>query len=196
MTGVILAGGKSLRMGRDKAFLELGGTAVIERVISALGGITERLIIVTDDPLKYAGYGLETASDIYPGVGVLGGIHTGLSYMREDSGFFCACDMPFINPDLVKFIIEKRGRASAAVPRVGGELEPLFAVYSKNCLKPAEDAIKAGEKRIISFFDNIKVKEIPEAEIKSIDPDLLSFMNLNTPEDLKRAGAIVEGSEK
>ena len=192
MTGVILAGGESARMGRDKAFLELGGEKVIERVISALFGIVKKIIIVTNDPLKYAGLGLETARDIYPGVGVLGGIHTGLSYMRGDSGFFCACDMPFVNPDLAKFIISKKGRRAAAViPKVGGELEPLFAVYSKKCLVPAEDAIKAGERRIVSFFDKVRVKEIPEGELLAIDPGLLSFMNLNTPGDLERAKAII-----
>ncbi len=197
MTGVILAGGESERMGRDKAFLELGEKKVIERVISALSGIVGKIIIVTNDPLKYAAFGLETVRDIYPGVGVLGGIHTGLSYMRGDSGFFCACDMPFINPDLVKYIISKKGRRAAAViPKVGGELEPLFAVYSKKCLVPAEDAIKAGERRIVSFFGKIRVREIPEGELLALDPDLLSFMNLNTPGDLKRANAIIEGRGK
>jgi molybdopterin-guanine dinucleotide biosynthesis protein A len=193
MTGVILAGGASKRMGEDKAFLSLGETVIIERVMGVLSSLFGRVFIVTDDPKKYASFDVEAVADVYPGIGALGGIHTGLFYARDEAAFFCACDMPFILPDLVKYIISKRGRAAAAVPVVGGNYEPLFSVYGKKCIRHIEAAIEGGEKRIVSFFPAVRIQEITEEELRAVDPELVSLMNINTPEDLARARRMIEG---
>ena len=193
ITGIILAGGKSNRMGKDKALIELSGKRLIERVMSSFleASIFSRVIIITNDPERYEEFGVETAPDIYPGVGVLGGIHAGLSHTEDEAAFITACDMPLIKPGMIKYVRDSLGDYDAAVPRVRGYMEPLFAVYRKTCLPMIEKAILSGERKILSFFKEISLTEITEDEMRSIDPELTSFFNINSPEDLLGAEGIL-----
>lgn len=203
VTGVILAGGKSRRMGVEKAFIELGGSTIIERVMDTIGRVVSEIIIVANDlelfnhiKAQYDGnIPIEIVTDIYQGVGVLGGLHSGLYHAAGDSVFLCACDMPFINPDLVKFIVNVLDKNDAAVPIVNNYFEPLLAAYSKGCLMSIERGIKRGERQMLSFYDDVKLRKINEWELRAVDKSLHSFININSPKDLIEAEKILK-SEK
>jgi molybdopterin-guanine dinucleotide biosynthesis protein A len=194
VTGMILAGGSSRRMGTDKSFLDLGGKPVVERTIEILTGSFDRVLIITNDPDKYARFGLPMRPDIIPGIGVLAGIHAGLSYLKDGAAFFAASDMPFIRPALVEYLVGAFEDTDAVVPYFRGEYEPLLALYSKKCLSAVEKSINARKRRAISFLSNVRVRLVREGELIGVDPDLISFFNINTPEDYERAKRIAEES--
>lgn len=203
-TGVILAGGKSRRMGVEKALIELGGSTIIERVIDTIGRIVSEVIIVANDPELFdylqarhiRNIPIGIVKDIFQGVGALGGLHSGLYHAVEDSVFVCACDMPFINSDLVKFIIKVLDKNDAAVPVVHNFFEPLLAAYSKRCLDSIEREIKKGERQILSFYDDVKMRKINEWELRVVDKNLRSFININSPKDLIEAEKILKSEQK
>ncbi len=190
VTGVILAGGSSRRMGTDKSFLEVGGKALIERVIDVFGSVFSRTIIVTNEPEKYARFGLETRRDVMPGIGTLGGIHAGLFYLVDNAAFFAASDMPFIKRELIEYLVAARGDSDAAVPYFNGYYEPLFAAYSKRCLAAVQKRISSGTQQAISFLNDVNVRLVGEEELLAVDRELLSFFNINTPQDYERAKLI------
>jgi molybdopterin-guanine dinucleotide biosynthesis protein A len=192
MTGVILAGGASHRMGTDKSFLDLGGTPVIGHVIEILTAVFSRVLIITNDPDKYARFGLPTRPDIIPGLGVLGGIHAALSHIADDAAFVAASDMPFIKPAVVDYLIGAFQDTDAVVPYLAGEYEPLLAVYSRRCLGAVERTIADRKRRAVDLLPSVRLKVIREDELAAIDPDLISIFNINTPEDYERARRIVE----
>jgi molybdopterin-guanine dinucleotide biosynthesis protein A len=192
VTGVILAGGSSRRMGTDKSFLDLGGRAVVEWVVGVFEKAFGRVMIITNEPEKYARFGIETRPDVVPDIGTLGGIHAGLFYLEDRAAFFAGSDMPFIEEKLVEHVARVRGDFDAAVPYVKGEYEPLLSVYGKGCLGAVEKKIAAGRRRAVSFFSDINVRLVNQDEVKSLDPKLLSFFNINTPADYRRAQRIAE----
>jgi molybdopterin-guanine dinucleotide biosynthesis protein A len=177
-------------MGTDKSFLELGGKALIERVIDVFGSAFSRTIIVTNEPEKYSRFGLEIKRDVVPGVGTLGGIHAGLFYLEDNAAFFAASDMPFIKRELIEYLVAARQDSDAAVPYFNGYYEPLFAVYSKRCLGAVQKRINSGTQQAISFLKDVNVRLVGQEEILAVDGELLSFFNINTPQDYERAKLI------
>ena len=188
VTGVIQAGGKSTRMGgRPKALLELGGWRIIERVLDAVRPVVDDVLIVTNTPDLYGFLGVPMVPDAYPEHGSLGGIFTGLAAASGDAVFTVACDMPFLHRDVARLVVDRAGQGDVVIPRVGEQLETLHAVYGKACLPAIEARLRAGRLKIVGFFPDVRVVEIPEAEIaRHRAPDVV-FMNVNTPEELARA---------
>ena len=193
VTGVIQAGGKSTRMdGRPKALIEIGGRRIVERVIEALSPAVDDVLIVTHTPELYAFLGLPMVADVYPDHGSLGGIYTGLR-AAGDVAFTVACDMPFLHPEVVRLVVARAGQGDVVIPRVGTQLETMHAAYGKACLPHIEARLRARQLKIVGFFDHVRVIEIAEADVARFgDPEVL-FMNVNTPDELERARALVVG---
>ena len=188
VTGVIQAGGKSTRMGgRPKALLELGGRRIIERVVDAVAPAVDDLLIVTNTPDLYGFLKVPMVADVYPDHGSLGGIYSGLRAAPGDAAFTVACDMPFLHPDVVRLVVERVGFGDVVIPRVGGQLETLHALYAKRCLGAIEARLVAGRLKIVEFFDLVTVVEVAEREVARYRDPAIVFMNVNTPEELERA---------
>lgn len=192
VTCAVLAGGQSRRMGVDKAFLELGGRPLIQWTLEALAGIGQEIIIVTNDPQRYAGLGARVEPDIIPGYGALGGIYTALARASCARVLVVACDMPFLSRPLLRYLIGLASQFDAVVPRLPEGVEPLHAVYTSACLDPIRRALARGERRIISFFPDVCLRYVDPEEIAVFDPDFRSFMNLNTPADLEAIRKLLE----
>ena len=192
VTGVVQAGGQSTRMGgRPKALLELGGRRIIERVLDAMTAVVDDVLIVTNTPDLYGFLGLPMVPDAYPGHGSLGGIYTGLAAAGGDAAFTVACDMPFLHPEVIRLVVARAGEADVVIPRVGGQLETLHAVYGKSCLPAIEARLRAGRLKIVGFFDEVRVLEIDEALVARHRAPEIAFMNVNTPDELERARGLV-----
>src|SRR6266850_3101175 len=137
VTGVIQAGGRSVRMGgRPKALIELGGRPIIERVVAALTPAVDDMLVVTNTPELYAFLGLAMVGDVYPDHGSLGGIYSGLRAAPGDAAFTVACDMPFLHPDVVRLVVARAGEGDVVIPRTDGQYETMHALYAKACLAP------------------------------------------------------------
>ncbi len=187
VTGAVLAGGASRRMGRNKAFLELRGRPLIAHILERLAEVCAERIIVASDVSPYAGFGVPVVTDRFPGVGVLGGLHAGLQAASCDLMLAVGCDMPFLNPDLLRALVAWAEGYDVVALRQGEQVETLHAVYRRTCLGPMEEAIRAGQRRIISFFPHVRVRYISPEEILPLDPELRSFRNINTPEEWEAA---------
>jgi len=180
LTGIVLAGGASRRMGRDKAFLELGGRPLIAHVVERMASVCDEVLVVARDARPYAGLGVPVVADRFRGVGVLGGLHAGLEAATHGLTLAVGCDMPFLNPGLLRaFAIWAEG-FDVAVLRQGEQVEPLHGAYRRTCLSTMEVAIRAGQRRIISFFPRVRVRYVTPEEVTPLDPDLRSFHNVNT----------------
>ena len=192
MTGVIQAGGRSTRMGGEpKALLELGGRRIIERVVDVVGGVLDDLLVVTNTPERYAFLRLPMVADAFPDGGALGGIYTGLRAAGGDAVFTVACDMPFLHPAIVRMVVERAGEGDVVIPRTGGQLETMHAVYGKACLPAMEARLRAGQLKIVGFFPDVRVVELDAAPMAQHRAPDVAFMNVNTPEELARARALV-----
>ncbi len=190
VTGVIQAGGKSVRMGgAPKALMTLGGRRIIERVLAALAPAVDDVLIVTNTPALYAFLGLPMVSDVLPDHGSLGGIYTGLHAATGGAVLTVACDMPFLSTDVARLVVARVGEGDVVIPRVGAQLETMHALYAKTCLPHMEDCLRAGQLKIIGFFGRVRVVEVPEREVARFGDPAVIFMNVNTPEDLARAEA-------
>lgn len=185
MNLIILAGGKSSRFGRNKAFIEFKGVPIIERILLALGPLFSERIIVSNQPTKYARFNCKLVFDQHKNIGPLGGLHAGLSASDVGRNFVVACDMPLIAPNLVKYLIGITGY-DAVVPVINGFPEPLLALYSKVCFTAIEEIIKEKIYKISRLYNRINTRFIPESELKKYDYDLLSFSNINTLSALKK----------
>lgn len=192
VTGVIQAGGRSTRMGGEpKALLELGGQRIIERVVDVVGGVLDDLLVVTNTPERYAFLGLPMVGDAFADGGALGGIYTGLRAAGGDAAFTVACDMPFLHPAIVRMVVERAGEGDVVIPRTGSQLETMHAVYGKGCLTAMEARLRAGQLKIVGFFPDVRVVELDAADmVRHRAPDV-AFMNVNTPEELARARALL-----
>ena len=187
VSGVILAGGRSSRYGVNKAFVKVGGVSLIERVAGVLRSVFEETVIVTNNPEDYAFLNMPMYRDIIPGLGPLGGIFTGLQMITGEAGFFVACDMPFLNPDLIRYLSGiKNGtiRFDVVIPRIAWKLEALHALYGKRCVPFAEKLLHSGNYQIIQLFPNVSVRHVEAEEIMGFDPELKSFFNINRPQEL------------
>jgi len=177
---IILSGGKNSRMAEDKAFMPLSGKPIIEILIDKLSSLFKDLIIITNNPKLYRKYGLETYTDILKDRGPLGGIHTGLAYSKLRYNFVVACDMPYVNLELVRFMSASIEGYDLVVPKQNGQFEPLCAVYSKNCIKTIEDQLHKNNLKITDFFSSVKVRTITENEVAAFDAEGKCFVNINT----------------
>lgn len=192
ITGIILAGGKSSRYGQNKALVEIQGVRLIERVIRALESVFQHLILITNTPHEYNHLGLPIHEDLIKGLGPIGGILTGLEAMPGQAGFFVACDMPFLNTDLVRHMVKVKDDFDAVVPRIGWKMETLHAIYDKRCLPAVRGIIDSEEYQIIKFFSMVRVRYVDEEEIRTLDPQLRAFFNVNRPEEVSVAGEMTE----
>lgn len=190
VTGVILAGGKSTRYGRNKAFACIDGVPLIERVIQVMKAVFADLLLITNTPREYAHLGLPMVEDLIKGLGPLGGIYTGLNSISGSAGFFVACDMPFLNPSLIGRIVALRADSDAVVPRVGKWVEPLHALYAKSCLAAIEELIRSGNIQILQFFLKVRIRYVEEELMRAFDPQLRCLANVNRPEDLPPSGSV------
>lgn len=173
-------------MGKDKAFLEVDGRRIIDRSLEVLGGLFEHVFIVTNTPSRYAPLGIRLVGDLLPGCGALGGLFTALHFSPTAHLFVVACDMPLLNPDVIRLMAQKAPRWDVVVARIGGKLEPLHAFYSRRCLAPIARVLDRGGRKLIDFYPEVRVLEVEEAALREMDPNLQSFRNINTPEDLDR----------
>ena len=191
ITGVVQAGGKSTRMGGEpKALIDLGGRRIVERVVAAITPVVDDVLVVTNTPERYAFLGLPMVGDVFPDHGSLGGIYSGLHAASGAAAFTVACDMPFLRADVARVVIAHAGEADVVIPRVGDQLETMHALYAKACLPHIEERLRAKRFRIVGFFDDVRVLEISEHEVRRLADPAVVFMNVNTPDELARAREI------
>lgn len=219
-TGIILAGGASRRMGTPKAWVEVGGIPLIVRVVNQLRQVCDDLVIVANDFGPLQNVGARLVADIIPGKGSLGGIYSGLANAHAEYAFACACDMPFLNVDLIGRMFELAPDFDVVIPSVEEDhhtlpadkrrqrtdepsagakrarakdrhLHPLHAVYSRRCLEPMREAIARDDLRMISFHQSLRVRILKQSEFEEFDPLHLSVFNVNTPQDLLFAQGVV-----
>lgn len=189
---IALAGGKAIRLGRNKLLEDVGGKSLIQRALDALGFFQGDIIVVIGKdqalPQITCYPGLKLVTDIYPDTGPLGGIYTGITTSGSLYNLVVACDMPFLNQPLLSYMVGIAPGFDVVVPRLEeGKLEPLHGVYSKECLTYAERHLKMGDRNIVSFFPEVRVRYIELEEINRFDPEHLSFFNINTEADLLKA---------
>lgn len=202
LTLLMLAGGRSRRMGQDKLWLLLDGVPLIERAVRrALPLAAEVLLSANDSPrcealagrLRQEGVPAHVVADLYPTAGPLAGLHAGLTAAQHDLLLALAGDMPFVNLALVEQMVGLAPGFDVVAPRLPhpatGELawEPLHALYRRTCLPALTARLATGERRVQSFFADVRVREVPAAEIARLDPGGLSFFNVNTPEEWRQA---------
>lgn len=213
-------------MGRDKAWVELDGKPMIVRVLDALRQVCDDVIIVANDRAQFESLGVRVVGDEYPNSGSLGGVYSGLHAAQNDLAIAVACDMPFLNPDVLRLLISVSSDCDVIIPSVRRaqdmrderkaerasnvdlarkpdrpnnrpdtakrrDLHPLHAIYRKTCLEPMREAIAHEDLRMIAFHDAVRVHIVEQSEIESLDPQHLSFWNVNTPQELERAERVI-----
>jgi len=197
-TGVILAGGENSRFsGKQKTLMKIGGIRILDRIFEVMTAVFDDIILVTNTPEQYLEWDATIVTDLLPVKSSLTGIHTGLFYTRTDYAFFTAGDTPFLKKEMVAAVV---GGISPGIDIVMPETkfgrEPLCAVYARSCLEPARTSIENGRFKIMRTFRKKNVKVISEKTARKADPRLLSFFNVNTPEDLQRAKTIARETEE
>ena len=204
ITAVILAGGRSRRLGRDKAAEPFAGEPLLRRVIrraaagvsvnadadaSAVGEVD--VVVVAADAARAAALplapGTRTVVDAFPGCGPLGGIYTGLGAARTEWSLVVACDLPFLSPPLLRYLAGLRHGVDIVAPIIDGRPEPTHALYSRRCRPAIAARLQAGQLKTADLFDDVRVRYVDETEMRRFDPELLSFFNINRPADLARA---------
>jgi molybdopterin-guanine dinucleotide biosynthesis protein A len=183
---VIQAGGNSSRMGQNKALMNFCGQPLISRVIQRIQPVAAEILITTNQPEDLEFLRIPLAPDVFPGQGPLGGLFTALISARYSEISVIACDMPLINPQVLlkeyQLLLEEN--VAAVVPATPGGLEPLHAVYRRDaCLPPIQAALEQKQKRVTSWFQAANVRILSVEETMQMNPGLLSFFNINTPED-------------
>lgn len=183
----ILAGGRSRRMGRDKSLLPLAGRPLLAHVIERCAQLQVKMFLVTNQPADHQHFGLPMVSDALPGAGALGGLYTALLYSSTADVLCVGCDMPFLNPILLRELARQRAGADGVVPVIAGRPEPLHAVYNSACLPAIRAQIVRGDLKLTGFYHQVNLRYVDESWVRRLDPELRSFVNLNTPADLDAA---------
>ncbi len=194
---IALAGGKSTRLGRNKLAEIIGGKTLFDRVMSALHTIGGEIIVVTSNDVVLPEPGarkLRVVKDLFPGTGSLGAIYTGLAASKTHFNLVVACDMPFLNVDLLRYMVATAPGFDLVAYNKDDRPEPLHAVYSSNCAAPMKSLIEQNRLRIIGVLPFIHTRYLTGQEIERFDPDYLSFFNVNNEEDLQKARAIALNS--
>ncbi len=183
-----MAGGKSGRMGRDKAMLPWGDSTLLQHVINIVREVTDHVIVVADSSHKYSLLSVKkVVGDEYPGVGPLAGIITGLNSVESGYHYVLACDLPCINSEVLRMLMRSVAGYAAAVPCVGNRLEPLCAVYHKECVTHFIGALELGaDLSVHGALSSLNLNRVTESDLRTVDPDLRSFINLNTLEEYGR----------
>ncbi|MFZ3171184.1 MAG: molybdenum cofactor guanylyltransferase [Carboxydocellales bacterium] len=189
-SGIILAGGRNSRMGVNKALLTLGDSTFIQEGVQNLRRFCTEIIIVSNEPEQYRDLGVKVTTDIIPKKGPLSGIHAGITVSANFYNFIVACDMPFLNWQLGKYMVENVNCFDVLLPRIGEHHQPLHAVYSKNCIGPIAKCLEQEIFKIIAFYPEVKVGYLEEDKIKEYAEAEKAFFNVNTPADLDRARAL------
>ena len=195
MTGIILAGGKSQRMGKNKAFIDSGGVPLFERVYRIFREIFSEIIIVANDIIPFERYEAILQRDIILDKGALGGLYTGLFHSSNYHAFCSGCDMPLLNPRVIKYMREERDEYDVIVPKTHDGLHPLHAIYSKKCLNPMRQLLDRDDLKIVNFFPQVSVRYIEEMEIREFDPHMRSVINVNTEEEMEAVRNILLEAE-
>lgn len=192
LTGIVVAGGSGRRLGgRDKAFLEVAGEPIIARTLRIFRHLFTQTVIVTRHPARFAGLAADVVVDRYPDAGPLAGIHAGLLACREPYAFVAACDMPLLDPDVIRFLIDRLPDVEAAapdavVPSWDGDVEPLHAVYAVRSVPTMERCLERHEHGIRAFLTRVRVDYVAETDLARLPGAARSFTNVNTPEELQR----------
>jgi molybdopterin-guanine dinucleotide biosynthesis protein A len=184
MTGIILSGGGSRRMGTNKAFVRVGGERLIDRTVRVFRTIFQEVIIVTVKPLDYLDQQATIVTDIVPQGGAIGGLYTGLFYANGDYAFVSACDMPFLNAAFIEFMISQTAGYDVVVPAPPDGLQPLHAIYARRCLPVIRSHLDRKRLKIIDLYPKLRIHSISPEILRRFDPEGRMFMNVNTPEDM------------
>ena len=197
---IILAGGKGKRLGQEKAWVKFEGQTLLERSISRLGSLVSQVIVVRAPgqklPVDCISGRLTVVDDLYLGKGPLVGIYSGLRVCAGGGGFVVACDMPFVNPGFVRYIIDLSPGFDVVIPRFGELLEPLHAFYSVRCIETIGEMIESGHTKARDLLKKVKVKYVEKDEILRLDPEKTSYFNINTKIDLNKAELIATSLPK
>ncbi len=191
ISSMVLAGGQSLRLGKDKAFLEVKGQLLIERIIDRLQQLSDEIIIVANEVDRYEEFEAIVVSDVYPGKGSLGGIYSGLKRSSHAHSLVVACDMPFLNVSLLRYMQMLAASYEVVIPRIGQQTEALHAIYSRSCLPFIDEQLQRGNLKIIGFFPQVRVRYVEQEEVEIFDAQHLSFFNINTEAELEQARQIL-----
>ncbi|MDR7866601.1 MAG: molybdenum cofactor guanylyltransferase [Sporomusaceae bacterium] len=184
VSGIILAGGRSSRMGRDKTLLVVENETLIERTVKELREVTDDIIIASNATAKYGLPDVREVPDIFPDMGPLGGLYAGLLAARYDDVFAVAADMPYFTARLAAYLLSRKDGHDAVVPRTGEDWEPLCAVYSRACAGPIEQCLRDGVRKVFRFYPAVKVLAVTGEELDAAGLPANMFFNLNAPQDL------------
>jgi molybdenum cofactor guanylyltransferase len=194
ISAIVLSGGKSLRLGGQKALEVVNGEILITRVINKVSIVAQEVLVVTNIKnsiqLDSLHKNVKIINDIYPETAALGAICTGLEYMESEFSLVVACDMPFLNVNLLKYMIDLSPEYEIVVPKINNFFEPLHGIYKKTCIKPIKQLINDKLLVVYKLFEIVKTRFVLEDEINRIDPDHFSFFNVNTKKDLDYANRI------
>ncbi|MBI1850400.1 MAG: molybdenum cofactor guanylyltransferase [Planctomycetes bacterium] len=174
-------------MGTNKALLSVADRPIIEDEVRLLRALFDDVLLSTNDPETFAFLALRTVADRFRDAGPLAGIHAGLCAAVHARLLVVACDLPFLRESLVRFVVMLDPFADVVVARIHGEVEPLLAVYSRACLTPIERQLARGQFKVSGFYGDVRVREVTESEIESVDPGARSFVNVNTAAELEKA---------
>jgi len=195
MASIVLAGGRSTRLGHDKVSLVIGGEGLLQRTINHLKQLNQEIILVLAQgqslPELDNSTDVRLAMDVELGRGPLIGVYSGLKVSDDDYNVVVACDMPFLNIELLRYMIGLVPGFDIVIPRIGDKVEPLHAVYSRSCLDIIERMMREGNLKVSNLLELVKVRYIDGDELDKFDPDHRSWFNINMPADLKEAERIL-----
>jgi len=199
-SSIILAGGKSLRLGHDKVLETVGSRSLVEKVVNSVAAMSDDIIIVTASERNMPEFdnypGLKVVHDMYPGKGPLNGIYTGLHASGTRCNIVVAADMPFLNTSLLQYMIEQVDGFDMVTPRVGDRVEPLHSIYTRDCMDTIKQMFEQGVLGVHKLHCRVKTRYIDVDEITRFDPEKLSFFNINTENDLLKARKLYEGNSE
>ncbi|HLK60075.1 MAG TPA: molybdenum cofactor guanylyltransferase [Chthonomonadaceae bacterium] len=182
---IVLAGGKSERMGQDKALLSFRGHTLLEGVLLTLRPLVGEIVVVTASPNRYELHEVREVTDLFPDCGPVGGIITGLRELGEGQHLVVACDMPLLQTPVLRVLLDAASAEwDAVIPEIGGRLEPLCAVYSASALSPLKNFFTSGQRAAHKALQTLRVRKLEEEVLRRLDPQLITFTNINTPQDL------------
>lgn len=199
VTGVLLAGGKSRRMGEDKRYLLVGERTLLERTLGILQTVFEQVVIViAQDSPSLKDVASPVVRDLIPDCGSLGGLYTGLKQATTEHVFVVACDMPFLNTLVIRYFVDRRMQSDLIIAKLSNGLHPMHAVYGKACLPLLEQMIAARNLKIqdLASQSALRVEFVSASDLAAIDPTARSFHNVNTPADLEAARAFTDRSNQ
>lgn len=193
VSGIVLAGGRSLRFGRNKVVEQLSGKTLVQRVLENLKPLVEQFLVVTSQEMASLSFpeGTEVLVDKYPGKGPLSGIYTGLSAAKYEHSIVVGCDMPLLNRGLLQYLMEQAQGKDVVVPRLNSQVEPLHAVYAKSCLTVIKEHLDQGQLEIRALYSRLNIHYVEAEECRILDPEMLSFININNQNDLEKVARLL-----